>query len=68
MTTQVEYIPGGRLRHTDGSEANVTAVARSDDWVVEVETDAGYAEKWPRDEIAGFGSISFDAALGEGRH
>lgn len=55
----VEYIPGARLRHTDGSEATVTTVALAGH-NVHVETDRGLAEIWPTYEISGFGVIPND--------
>lgn len=53
----MRLIIGTRLRHIDGSQATVCASAHGGDYPVSVETDSGLAENWPRDEIAGFGTI-----------
>jgi len=57
--SNIEYIPGARLRHIDGTEATVDKTATADDYVVSVEDDGGFQQLWPRDEIAGFGVVSF---------
>jgi len=55
--TNIEYIPGARLRHVDGTEATVNKTATTNDYLVSVEDDGGFDQLWPRDEIAGFGTI-----------
>jgi nitrate/nitrite-specific signal transduction histidine kinase len=54
----IEYIAGARLRHIDGTEATVNKTATTSDYVVSVEDDGGFDQLWPRDEIAGFGTIT----------